>query len=316
MDSRRWPVRGGGRAGGALLTLAAVLGLLALVAVASRGGASFGSDGGVRRPSHTVIDTLLSLYIVVLFVGGVLFVVLLLTHKESAFERRLRKRENRNRNLLALVLFVGLLALVVRFAGGNAGGEDEALPRPADGDGLSVGTGALADAYDPEFAYLPVFVVVGLGTLAAVAFVLAERARRKALPPRPDAALFEALVDVLDESLDDLRAERDPRRAVVAAYARMEKALAAYGLPRNAAEAPAEYLDRVLSGIDVPPDAIRRLTALFERAKFSQHDVDANMKEQAIDALQIAREELHLAHERELADAEEALAEARERANR
>ena len=36
--------------------------------------------------------------------------------------------------------------------------------------------------------------------------------------------------DVLDETLDDLRAETDPRRAVIAAYARMERALAAFGL--------------------------------------------------------------------------------------
>ena len=39
-------------------------------------------------------------------------------------------------------------------------------------------------------------------------------------------ALLPALADVLDETLDDLRAEADPRRAVIAAYARMERALA------------------------------------------------------------------------------------------
>ena len=62
-----------------------------------------------------------------------------------------------------------------------------------------------------------------------------------------------ALADVLDETLDDLRAETDPRRAVIAAYARMERALAAYGLPRRPSEAPDEYLQRIFADLEVEP---------------------------------------------------------------
>ena len=50
----------------------------------------------------------------------------------------------------------------------------------------------------------------------------------------------------LDESLDDLRNDPDLRRAIVAAYARMEHALARAGLPRQPAEAPFEYVERAL----------------------------------------------------------------------
>ena len=39
---------------------------------------------------------------------------------------------------------------------------------------------------------------------------------------------------MLDETLDDLRNEADPRKAVIAAYARMEKILAGHGLGRRA----------------------------------------------------------------------------------
>ena len=65
------------------------------------------------------------------------------------------------------------------------------------------------------------------------------------------ASLLPALADVLEETLDDLRAEQDPRRAVIAAYARMERALAAYGLPRNPSEAPDEYLQRIFADLEV-----------------------------------------------------------------
>ena len=96
----------------------------------------------------------------------------------------------------------------------------------------------------------------------------------------------------MDESLDDLRAEPDPRRAVIAAYARLERVLAAHGLPRNPAEAPLEYLGRMLTELSVSDRAARALTELFERAKFSQHAVGSEMKEQAIEALETVRDDL------------------------
>lgn len=303
-----------GRAGQALVTLAIVLALLAVVAVASRGDATFDADGDVRRPSHAAIDTLLSLYLVVMGIGAVAFLALMILHKDSRLERRRQWQQNRRRNLLALALLIGALALGLRLAEGRLGEPETPPVAPTTEAPTGMPADDLADAYDPEFALLPVLVVGALAIAAAAVFLLAERARRRALPALHEPGLAETLADVLDDSLDDLHAERDPRRAVVAAYARLERALAAYGLARRPAEAPAEYVLRILAGLDVSPGSIRRLTALFEWAKFSQHDVDASMKEQAIEALQIAREELRAAHERELAAAELALAEARERA--
>jgi hypothetical protein len=71
--------------------------------------------------------------------------------------------------------------------------------------------------------------------------------------------------------------------------------LAAHGLPRRPSDAPLEYLRRVLHDLDVGPDAVQRLTSLFERAKFSAHEVGPEMKEQAIAALETVQDELRLA---------------------
>ena len=121
-----------------------------------------------------------------------------------------------------------------------------------------------------------------------------------------DDLLAAELAAALDESLDDLRAEPDPRRAVIAAYARLERVLAAHRLPRRPAEAPLEYLGRMLAALSVSPQAARRLTDLFERAKFSQHAVGPDMKEEAISALETVRDDLLAAralaeHERQAA---------------
>jgi len=96
----------------------------------------------------------------------------------------------------------------------------------------------------------------------------------------------------LDESLDDLRNEPDLRRAIIAAYARMEHALAVSGLPRRPSEAPGEYLARALRGLDASAPAVTRLTDLFEWAKFSHHQPDVAMRDDAIAALEAVRDEL------------------------
>jgi hypothetical protein len=79
---------------------------------------------------------------------------------------------------------------------------------------------------------------------------------------------------------------------VIAAYARMERTLERHGFPRLRAEAPLEYLARVLRELHVRTWAVLALTELFEHAKFSRHEIDAEMKEEAIGALIAVRDDL------------------------
>jgi len=135
--------------------------------------------------------------------------------------------------------------------------------------------------------------VIGAALLAFWA-VVAIRSRRQVTPLRRTAP--EVLAAALDESIDDLREEPDLRRAIVAAYARMERSLAAAGLPRRPAEAPLEYLARVLVTLDASRDAVGRLTDLFEWARFSHHEPEPSMRDEAIDALATVRDDLRAAN--------------------
>jgi hypothetical protein len=133
-------------------------------------------------------------------------------------------------------------------------------------------------------------IVLVLLAGTAVALLAGRHARRAPrLLPRSSQ---EAVSLALDESLDDLRNEPDLRRAIVAAYARMERALAAAGIAREPAEAPFEYLERALRSLDTNAGAVHRLTDLFEWAKFSQHEPEPAMRDEAIDALVAVRDEL------------------------
>jgi hypothetical protein len=104
-------------------------------------------------------------------------------------------------------------------------------------------------------------------------------------PPAPDAAV------AVDDALAALDAERDPRRAIINAYVRMERALDDAGLGRRDSEAPREYLGRVAGALRGDERAARRLTALYEEARFSAHAVDEAMRAEAVAALRALRAE-------------------------
>jgi hypothetical protein len=132
-------------------------------------------------------------------------------------------------------------------------------------------------------------VVVGI---AGSMMLLIYRRRRE--EEEPDAMRV-TVAEVLSETLDDLVREPDPRRAVIGAYAKMERTLAARGLPREESEAPDEYLGRILAVVGASGHSVRRLTRLFERARFSEHEIDGRMKDDAIDSLSGLRAELLVA---------------------
>ena len=295
------------------VALVVLVGLLAAVAIASTGNTPLG-EGTARRPADQVMDVVATLFLVVMVLGSVLLVFLLLLRKDVVVEgARMRRQKGRTTSLLAFAVFFVLLGIGFWVARDRAS-QPRQLPRNAAIQGAAGNNGTRArDRYEPQFTLLPVLVVGGLAAAGITAAYVSYRARRRALG-RGDPELVEILADVVSETLDDLRAEADPRKAVIAAYARLERALAAYGLPRRLSEAPEEYVARILGDLEVGSASVQRLTALFERAKFSQHDVDEGMKTEAIDTLEELRTELRAAEIRAAEERAAALAEARERA--
>ena len=282
-----------GNAARALLPAVAILALAAVVAVAARGSTPGGTSDR-RGPADLVLDTLLTLTLL-LFVLAIAFLVYAFIHRKEVGRLRLpeRTRPSAVTSLLLFFMVVGVLALLqIR----GFFDDDEAEGQP--GGAGATGAGAMPPdpGYEPRLAWIPLIVVGALAAIAYVAFTVAAR-RRSA--ERPGYSVAATLADVLDDSLDDLRAEADPRRAVIAAYARLEKVLAAHGLPRRSPETPEEFLARILPELDVDASSIRHLTDLFVWAKYSHHEVRPAMKEEAIAALTTARDDLRAAAAKE-----------------
>jgi hypothetical protein len=127
-------------------------------------------------------------------------------------------------------------------------------------------------------------------TAALVGAALFRNPGSAARPPR--ASTQEAAAEILDEGLGALLAERDPRRAVIAAYVAMERSMARRGWARRPHEAPTEYLARVLGVAPSRARDLDELVGLYEFARFSEHDVTASMRDAAVDSVRRLRAEL------------------------
>jgi uncharacterized membrane protein YozB (DUF420 family) len=276
-----------------LLPAVLVVALLGVVAIAATGSTPSGSARN-RSPSHVFVDTFFTLTLVLMAAAALLLVYGLTQRRAIAEQRALRGRRN---SLLTFLLFVLVFTTLVYirlrtygFAfnrGGDAGQGGRTQTFPGDDN---------VQDYHANFAWLPLIVIAALVLAAYLAWRLSRK--RRALAEHEDETVAESLAQAIDDTLDDLRRERDPRRAIIAAYARMERALAAFGIPRRPHETQQEYLGRILGGLEVDTAAIRRLTDLFTQAKFSHHEVGPAMKEEAIDALEHTRDELRAADER------------------
>ena len=270
----------------------ALLGLVVVVAIAAHahspagGGSSHGVDS-------SLIWEFVLVGVVALFLVSLPLALWIVVSSRLDAPPSQKKRGYRGKGLLVgLVIFavaIGIAAL--RHYAGHHQQQAQKPLFPGLGKGIThTPKGKIKPV---PFDWLPAIVVISIAAVGGgfVTYVLFFRT-----PPRKgptQAELAAQLSAVLDLSLEDLYAEHDPRRAVIAAYARMEQTLAGAGLPRFVSETPLEYLGRVLRDLlQTSAEAVARLTALFERAKFSTHEIDRGMKLEAIDALVSVRDEL------------------------
>lgn len=289
--------RGLPRAAKAALLAAVLVGLLALVSLASRGGHPGTGGRFVKREVPASVSNDFLTIIILAYVLGVLSLVVVAYHHRRRWKAPPRRsRWLRDFAVIAFVmLFVALIGQrTIEHSRLRAQAAKQRQQQVTAGKGRNrpVTLSDQSETTKPaHFNTGLALTIVGLLLAGGVVYLVRYR-RRLALEAGAEDAIAEELSAVVEETIDDLRGEADPRRAVIAAYARMERVLGSHGHPRRPAEAPFEYLGRILLELRVRAGAVRQLTELFERAKFSTHEIDRAMKETAISALLSVRDDL------------------------
>jgi hypothetical protein len=131
-----------------------------------------------------------------------------------------------------------------------------------------------------------------LGILFTTVIAVAALLRRRAQSAKHQGRSGSATRAAVQAAIGMLDSTSDPRAAVIAAYAAMGHALAAHGVGRSPAEAPREYLRRVLSTSRATEREARTLTGLFEEARFSLHPISERLRQDALSALSSLRARL------------------------
>lgn len=265
----------------------AVIGLLLVVVFASRGGHPTGNAEVTERAIPVAVENTLVTLVTVAWALLILVAIIF------AFRYRQSWREpesNWLRNFGAVLVLMLLITVGYWAISRRPVNESSDLLGP----GRSQRIPALEERskIPPRHAEFNWPLAVSIVSLVLAGGTVVYLRVRRTPPPGPERSVEEDLAQAVDTTIEDLRRERDARRAVIAAYANMERVLSAHGFDRRAAETALEYLVRILRGLDVRESAVRTLTQLFEYAKFSSHEIDAAMKETAIGALENIRNDL------------------------
>jgi hypothetical protein len=126
-------------------------------------------------------------------------------------------------------------------------------------------------------------VLVGGGSLGMMIWLARIAYRRPpASGPGPHHTAFAAAVE---DSLEDLQRETDPRAAIIRIYCNFERAVAAAEFPRRPWQTPIEFMRMVLGSFRLPAAPVADLTSLFELARFSCHAVGSKERETALNSL-------------------------------
>ena len=288
--------QGHGRSFRVASVLLALLVLLAVVAFASRTGFGHASNA---TPTPAYVNWATSVVLVLFFaMTPVAIWAYVRQTRERLEQTRHRSFQMRVIRGLAFVFILGLIwpirLYLARHIHVGQGLHNLFFGNNGAAGHHKRGKGGAA-AYSPTFQWPVLWAALAL-LVAAVAGVLWWRRTHPALPLEARTRAMESdVAESIGDAIDDLESEPDARRAVIAAYARMERVFGRHGLRRQASETATEYLQRILLGLTTRVEAVGRLTGLFEQAKFSDHPIDGRMKQEAIDALRVIRDDLHVA---------------------
>lgn len=267
-----------------------LLALLGVVAFASRSGFS-GSSNAKPTPGYVSYAFSAFLIVFVVMIPIAAYTFIMQAREGEVVRKSFRSRVLQNIATAALFGLIGFGVIYLKRHHATLFHVSGKALQNISARASSRHTGKTG-AFQPSFEWPVLAVALAVLAVGGAFAYRTHRARRRRIPVRLEPTVAEDFATTIADAIAELDAEPDARRAVIAAYARMEGVLGRHGLRREPSETPVEYLARVLGDLTSRSDAVARLTHLFEEAKFSRHEIDHEMKHDAIEALRAIRTDL------------------------
>ena len=91
--------------------------------------------------------------------------------------------------------------------------------------------------------------------------------------------------DIASQTIDKLRTDDDHRKTVINCYKQMCDWLGKRGVKRDAYRTPREFALAAKRFLQISPNSLYELTQVFEKARYSKHEIDSNDRNKAIASL-------------------------------
>ncbi len=210
-----------------------------------------------------------------------------------------------------LIVWLVLILVLMRMGVGSLGGQpSSAVPTAPDPGSTPTPTNPVSRQPDsPDdpgtnvVGYLVPPMLILMGLIVVGTAIASRRQRRGATswpvvdgdPEAPAApGTAESLARAAEVGLAEIGdLSREPREAIIACYAAMERELAHVpgAVPRDC-DTPSEVLARAVDHHALRADSASQLVELFEEARFSPHVMNENHRDVAVDALRLVLADL------------------------
>lgn len=254
--------------------------------------------------SSTRLDTpdlgmAIGLFVAAATIIGLILWIVILTTEENAQGAPPRRRKGRFASQIALLVIALVVLYLYRRRDGGPVNPAISLPTPIAQRG---GTGVATPIANPATGgggFMLLFIlgsVVAAGVLAGL--ILARRARREALEMDDELAEPDAAADLsaaLSAAERASYADDDPRMVIIGCYEALEGVLARRGISRGQADtASAVLVSAERAGLLSRAGALEAeaLVEIFERARFSPHDMSGRDVDEARSRLAALREDI------------------------
>jgi len=134
-------------------------------------------------------------------------------------------------------------------------------------------------AGDDESQNNYILLAIAIGAVAAILVVIIMLFKKRKVEEGP------TIEEIASQTIDRLKTEKDYRKTVIDCYKQMCNWMGNNGVKKDSYQTPREFAMASKGHLQMSPESLYSLTQIFEKARYSPHEINSDDKEKAIKCL-------------------------------